>query len=316
MAGHPIQLALPTVYKFPKEISMASSFYDQIASNKRNSYLLILVVFALVAATVYAFIYLFFGAGDTGFVLGIILAAIYITATYFYADKIVLSMAGAREAKKGEFPYLLNVVEGLSIAAGIPTPKIYVVDDAGLNAFATGTDPQHASVAFTTGLLKAMNRQELEGVAAHEMSHIKNMDSRMSTLVVVMIGLIAILSDIGLRSMFWGRRSYGGGDRDRGGGILALVGIVIVILAPIVAQLVRLALSRQREYLADASGAELTRYPAGLANALEEIKRKGSVVQHATETTAPLYFAVPVSMGSLFSTHPPIDERIKRLRAM
>ena len=293
-----------------------SSFYDQIAANKRNSYILMFVVFALVAAAIYAFTYLFFDAGDFGFMLGLALAAIYIMVTYFYADKIVLSMSGAREAQKGEFPYLVNVVEGLSIAAGIPTPKIYVVDDAGLNAFATGTDPQHSSIAFTTGLLKAMNRQELEGVAAHEISHIKNMDSRMSTLAVVMIGLIAIISEIGLRSMFWGRVNYGRGGRDRGGGIIALIGILIVVLAPIVAQLVRLALSRQREYLADASGAQLTRYPEGLASALEEIKNKGSVVQHATETTAPLYFAIPVSMGGLFSTHPPIEERIKRLRAM
>lgn len=291
-----------------------SSFYDQIDANKRNSYLLMLVVFALVFAAVYAFSYLFLDAGPVGFGIGAVLSAAYIFLAYSYADKVVLSLSGAREAQKNEFPYLVNVVEGLSIAAGIPMPKIYVIDDPGLNAFATGTSPQKASVAFTTGLLSAMNRSELEGVAAHEISHIKNLDSRMSTLVVVMVGLIAILSDMGLRSMFWGRRS--GGGRDRGGGLLMLLGLVIIILAPIVAQLVRLALSRQREYLADASGAQLTRYPPGLASALEKIKDKGSVVARATETTAPLYFAVPVSMGSLFSTHPPIEERIKKLKGM
>ena len=295
-----------------------SSFYDQIAANKRNSYFLIFIVFALVFGVVYAFSYVFIGAGDFGFYVGIALAAIYIGVTYYFSDRIVLSMAGAREAQKGEFPYLVNVVEGLSLAAGIPTPKIYVVDDAGLNAFATGTSPQKASVAFTTGLLKAMNRTELEGVAAHEISHIKNLDSRMSTLVIVMVGLIAILSNVGLRSMFWGRRGgFSGGDRDRGGGaIIMIIGIVLVILAPIVAQLVRLALSRQREYLADASGVQLTRYPPGLASALEKIKSMGSVVQHASETTASLYFANPLSMGALLSTHPPIDERIKRIREM
>jgi heat shock protein HtpX len=264
---------------------------------------------------VYAFSFILLEAGDAGFLIGTILSAAYIWLAYSYADRAVLSLAGAREAHKGEFPYLVNVVEGLSIAAGIPTPKIYVIDDPGLNAFAAGTSPQKASVAFTTGLLRAMNRSELEGVAAHEISHIKNYDSRLSTLVVVMVGLIAILSDMGVRSMFWGRRS-GGGGRDRGGGLLILLGLLIVILAPIVAQLVRLALSRQREYLADASGAQLTRYPPGLAAALEKIKEKGSVVARATETTAPLYFAQPLSLGSLFSTHPPIEERIKKLKAM
>ncbi|MCX6772700.1 MAG: zinc metalloprotease HtpX [Candidatus Micrarchaeota archaeon] len=298
-----------------------NSFYDQIAANKRNSYFLIFVVFALVFAVVYAFSFIFIDAGDFGFIVGAALAAIYITITYFFADSIVLSMSGAREAQKHEFPYLVNVVEGLSLAAGIPTPKIYVIDDAGLNAFATGTTPQKASVAFTTGLLKAMNRQELEGVAAHEISHIKNLDCRMGTLVVVMVGLIAILSDIGVRSMFWGRRGgFGGGGSDRGRGngeaIFMIIGILIVILAPIVAQLVRLALSRQREYLADASGVQLTRYPPGLASALEKIKSSGSVVQRASETTASLYFANPLSMGSLLSTHPPIDDRIKRIKEM
>lgn len=290
-----------------------NSFYDQIDANKRNSYFLMAGVFALAFASVYAFSYVFIGPDDIFFILSAVLSGAYIWLSYSYADRVMLSLSGARAAHKGEFPYLVNVVEGLSIAAGIPTPKIYVIDDPGLNAFATGTSPQKASVAFTTGLLKAMNRAELEGVAAHEISHIKNLDCRMGTLVVVMVGLIAILSDMGLRSMFWGRR---GGDRDRGGGVIMLVGLVIVILAPIVAQIVRLALSRQREYLADASGAELTRFPSGLAAALEKIKGGSSVVQKATETTAPLYFAVPVSMGSLFSTHPPIEERIKKLKAM
>lgn len=292
-----------------------ASFYDQIEANKRNSYLLVFVVFALAFAALYGFSLMLFGGDELGFSISVVLSIVYIAVTYFFSDRIVLSLSGAREAQKGEFPYLLNVVEGLSIAAGIPVPKIYVMDDPALNAFATGTSPGKASVVFTTGLLSTMNRAELEGVAAHEISHIKNYDVRLGTLVVVMIGLIALLADFGLRSMFWGRRT-GGGDRDRGGGIAVLIGLVIIIIAPIVAQLVRLALSRQREYLADASGAQLTRYPEGLASALEKIKKFGSVVQKASETTAPLYFANPITVGQLFSTHPPIDDRIKKLREM
>lgn len=290
------------------------SFFDQIESNKRNSYILMFAVLALSFATVYAFSYVFLDGGIFGLAISAILAASYIAVTYHFSDRIVLSISGAREAAKGEYPYLVNVVEGLSIAAGIPKPKIYVIEDMALNAFATGTSPEKASVAFTTGLLGAMNRAELEGVAAHEISHIRNYDSRMATIAVVMIGLIAILSDIGIRQMFWGRR--GGSSRDRGGGLFILLGLAIMVLAPIVAQLVRLALSRQREYLADASGAQLTRYPAGLASALEKIKGASSQVQRATDATASLYFANPLSVGQLFSTHPPIDKRIGILRSM
>jgi heat shock protein HtpX len=242
----------------------------------------------------------------------VILSAAYIAITYFAADSMILSVSGAREARKDEYPYLVNVVEGLSIAAGIPMPKIYVIDDPAPNAFAVGTSPQKASVAFTTGLLGMMNRSELEGVAAHELSHIRNLDSRMATIAVAMVGLVAILSDMGLRSLFWGGRGRRGG----GGGGLALIGLLIIILSPILAQLVRLALSRQREYLADASGAQLTRYPDGLASALEKMKNAGTVVQRASDATATLYIANPLSMSGIFSTHPPIDERIRRLRGM
>lgn len=290
----------------------ATSFYDQISANKRNSYFLMVFAGALAFAVLYAFSYIFLDAGPIGLGISTLLAAAYIVIAYKYSDSIVLSISGARAASKGEFPYLVNVVEGLSIAAGIPVPKIYVIDDPALNAFATGTSPEKASVAFTTGLLNSMNRAELEGVAAHEISHIKNYDSRMATLAVVMVGLVAILSDIGLRSMFHGRR----GGSNKGGGIMIVVGLLILILAPIAAQLVRLALSRQREYLADATGAQLTRYPDGLAGALEKIKKMGSAIQRSADSTAPLYFANPLSGLSLFSTHPPVDERIKRLRAM
>ncbi len=289
-----------------------ASFYDRIEENRRNSYILIALVFGVCLAAVWGFSLLFFGDSELGFILGALFSGGYVAVTYFAADGMILSVSGAREAKKEEFPYLVNVVEGLSIAAGVPMPKIYVIDDPAPNAFAVGISPEKASVAFTTGLLDMMNRAELEGVAAHELSHIKNLDSRMATIAVAMVGLIVILSDMGLRSMFWGR----GNDRRGGGGALALVGLLIIIASPIVAQLVRLALSRQREYLADASGAQLTRYPEGLASALEKMKKSGTMVQHATDATASLYFANPLSMGGMFSTHPPLDERIKRLKEM
>ena len=285
-----------------------------MGENRRNSYVLIALVFLVCLAAVWGFSLVFFGDSELGFILGMLFSGGYIAFTYFAADRMILSVSGAREAKKDEFPYLVNVVEGLSIAAGLPAPKIYVIDDTAPNAFAVGTSPEKASVAFTTGLLSMMDRAELEGVAAHELSHIKNFDSRMATIAVAMVGLIAILSDLGLRSMFWG-----GGRNDRGrggGGGLAIIGMVIIVLSPIMAQLVRLALSRQREYLADASGAELTRYPEGLASALEKMKKSGTMVQHATDATASLYFANPLSMGGMFSTHPPLDERIKRLKEM
>ena len=298
-----------------RRVIWMANFYDRMAENRRNSYVLIALVFGVCLAAVWGFSLIFFGDSELGFVLGALFSGGYIVITYFAADKMILSVSGAREAKKEEFPYLVNVVEGLSIAAGVPMPKVYVIDDPSPNAFAVGTSPDKASVAFTTGLITMMNRAELEGVAAHELSHIKNFDSRMATIAVAMVGLIAILSDLGLRSMFWGGR---GGNRGRGGGsgALALIGLIIIVLAPIMAQLVRLALSRQREYLADASGAQLTRYPEGLASALEKMKKAGTTVQKATDATASLYFANPLSMGGIFSTHPPLDERIKRLKEM
>lgn len=289
-----------------------ASFYDRMEENRRNSYLLIALVFGVCLAAVWGFSLIFFGDGGLGFVLGALFSGGYVAVTYFAADRMILSVSGAREAQKGEYPYLVNVVEGLSIAAGVPMPKIYVIDDPAPNAFAVGTSPGKASVAFTTGLLNMMDRAELEGVAAHELSHIKNLDSRMATIAVAMVGLVAILSDLGLRSMFWGR----GNNRRGGSGALALVGLLIIIAAPVIAQLVRLALSRQREYLADATGAQLTRYPEGLASALGKMKKSGTVVKKATDATASLYFASPLSMGGLFATHPPLQERIKRLEEM
>lgn len=252
------------------------------------------------------------------FYFAIIFSLFMNVLSYWFSDKIVLSIAKARPASRQEFFDLYTVTENLSIAAGLPLPKIYVIDDPALNAFATGRDKEHAVVAVTTGLLERLDRSELEGVIAHELSHIGNRDILLMSAVVVLVGLVSILSDMFLRgSMF---RS---GDRDnnRAGGVLAIVGIVLVILSPIIATLIKLAISRRREYLADASGALLTRYPEGLARALEKISAESRPMKNASTATAHLFIANPfgskgASISNLFQTHPPVAERIKILRGM
>jgi heat shock protein HtpX len=237
--------------------------------------------------------------------------------SYWYSDKIALTMAGAHPATREHYFDFYNLVENLAITAGLPMPKIYVIDDPSPNAFATGRDKNHAVVAVTTGLLSIMNKTELEGVIAHEMSHIGNKDMLLSTVAVVLVGFIAIISDMMIRmSIFGGRRD----DRE-GNGIFMIVGIILAILAPIVATLIQLAISRKREYLADASGSLLTRYPEGLASALEKISKYGKPMKKQSTAIAHLYIANPTGSGQfakkmsgLFSTHPPVEERIKRLR--
>jgi heat shock protein HtpX len=286
----------------------------QIESNRRNSYLLLIGMTILTAVALYAFS-LILELGDSGFLIAGVLAIIYALFSYFLADKAVLALSGAKEVQKSEYPYLYNTIEGLSLAAGLPTPKMYVIDDPAPNAFATGMDPKKSSIAVTSGLLKTMNRAELEGVLAHEMSHIGNYDMRYATIAVIMLGLISILADFAMRYLFWGR---GGRREGKGSGALMLIGLVLIILAPIFAQLVRFAISRKREYLADATGAKLTKNPEGLASALEKISKSTQRVASASEATAPLYFANPMGgkiMG-LFSTHPQVEERIKNLRSM
>jgi heat shock protein HtpX len=289
--------------------------YDQVTANKRSSYLLFIVFFAIAFVLSYI-ISAYFGGGYIGTAAMMIFSIIWALFSYYLGDRAVLALNGARAVTKQEYPYLYNPVEGLSIAAGLPMPKIYVINDRSPNAFATGRDPKHSSVAVTTGLLEAMNRMELEGVLAHELSHIKNYDIRYMTLVMVMIGLIGILSNMLLR-MFW----HGGGNREdrRGGAIIIALGILFAILAPLAAQLVRLAISRKREYMADASGALLTRYPQGLADALKKISASTIPMTAANPDSAPLYIANPFRKGyfdNLFSTHPPIEDRIKKLESM
>jgi len=293
--------------------------YEQINENKRNTILLVLFFSVFVALLSWVLGEVWFqGGGTLGIVLGIFFLIIFILINYFLGDKIVLGISGAKEVKKQEYPYLFNLIDGLSIAAGIPKPKAYVIQDTALNAFATGRDPEHSSIVVTTGILQKLNREELEGVIAHEMSHIKNYDIRLMMMVVVLVGLSALLSDILLRSVLWGRHDKKGGQMQI---IMLIGGVVLAILTPIVAMIIKMAISRQREYLADASAGMLTRNPRGLANALKKIGGDKEVLEAANKATSHLYIDNPLKnrkgmMDGLFSTHPPILERIKRLEAL
>lgn len=246
--------------------------------------------------------------------------------SYYWGDKMVLAMSGARPAdRKRDFDFF-TVAENLALASGIPKPKLYVIDDTAMNAFATGRDPAHAVVCATTGILSRLERRELEGVIAHELSHVKNYDTRLMAVVAVLVGTVAFLADMFMRSLWWGGSAGGRSDRDedRGTGqLLMVVGIVLAFVSPVIAILIQLALSRKRELLADASGANVTRYPEGLARALEKLSKDKEVLEAATNATAHLYITNPFKgknfgawFSSLFDTHPPIEERIKLLRSM
>lgn len=299
--------------------------YTQIDTNKRNTVFLMTIFFIFVGGLGYFLSYYF--ENQLIFVIAIIVAIVQALTSYYFSDSITLSISGAKEIpRQGEFLELHRIVENLSITAGIPKPKIYLIDDTAPNAFATGRDPKHASMAFTTGLLTKLTKSELEGVVAHEMGHIGNYDIRLMTIIVVLVGIVTLLSDMFMRWMW-----FGGGKRSNdseGGnqiqGILMIVSIVLIILSPIIATLMQLALSRKREYLADATGALLTRYPEGLALALEKISADPEPLEVANKATAHLYIANPLKnaeggrsmFAGLFNTHPPIEERIKKLRAM
>lgn len=290
--------------------------FDQIESNVHKSWLLLGMFILLIVALGYVLgrIYAF---GYVGMGLAAVLALASAWASYYYSDAIVLSISQAHEVSHDENPFLHNTVEGLAIAAGIPKPRVYVIEDPAPNAFATGRDPQHAALAVTRGLLDKMNRQELEGVLAHEMSHIENLDVRFSTLVVVLLGTIALASDFFWQGMRYGNRR----DRDSSSGLFVILGIILAIFAPIIAQLIQLAISRRREYLADVNGARLTRNPEGLASALEKLEADQEALNVANKATAHLYIVNPLhdwggKVNSLFDTHPPIEDRIRRLRAL
>ncbi|HYD04045.1 MAG TPA: M48 family metallopeptidase [Alphaproteobacteria bacterium] len=294
--------------------------FDETAANKFKSYLLMFCFSLVVIALGYVFGYIY-GDGSPAIITTFMTIAFIISIcmalySYYNGDKAALSVSKAYLANRKDHAHYINSVEGLAIAAQIPTPKIYVLPDQSINAFATGRDPEHASIAMTEGALKKLNRVELEGVIAHEMGHIKNYDMRLMTITVVLVGLIALLSDFFFRSMLFG----GGSDNDREiNPVFLVLAIVLAILAPIIAQLIQLAISRKREYAADATGAILSRHPEGLANALKKIGKEHLESKTATKATAHLYFSNPLKGGfwnNMFSTHPPLAERIRRLEAM
>jgi heat shock protein HtpX len=297
--------------------------YELIARNRRMSWLLLAVSFAFLALVAVA-VSFYLRTGLFGVVFGIVVAVAMTFTAYWTSDKVALAATRAQPASIEQFPQLHNLVEGLSIAAGIPKPRVYVVDDPAPNAFATGRNPEHAAIAVTTGLMALMNRTELEGVIAHELSHVRNYDIRVSTIAVATAGAIAIITDL-----FWRMMWFGGGrrrDSDSGGNPIALIGLLLVIvLAPVAAALLKAAVSRRREALADASAVELTRYPTGLRQALEKLAANSSVVRHTSHATAHLWIESPLERGrgneaskinSLFDTHPPLAERIDTLREL
>ena len=297
--------------------------YKQIASNKRKTWVLLIVFFLLLAIVGYAVGYLFMNSGFGGVTIAMILGFIYALSMIFQSTEIVMSMNGAREVDRDEEPVLYHVVEDMAMVAQIPMPRVYVIDDPGLNAFATGSNPQNAAVAATSGLLEIMNREELEAVIGHEVSHIRNLDIRISTIAVALASAITLLSSMAGRMMWWGgaSRSRRNSDRDSGGleVILLVISLLAIVLAPLAATLVQLAISRQREFLADASSVELTRNPQGMINALLKLENSQPMTHHVDDASSALYINDPQKPGflkKLFYTHPPISERIERLKHM
>ena len=289
--------------------------YSEIAANKRKTVLIMLIFIAFITLIVWLFSE--YAGGSTGVFYGALIgSSIYVLITYFAGARMALAINGAKQIKKSDNPRLWRIVENLSITQGLPMPKVYIMNDPAANAFATGRNPKTASVCATTGILEILNDTELEGVIAHELGHIKNYDIRVSMIAFALTMLISLLADIMIR-IAW----FSGSDDDNGGSnpLFLVFGIVAAILAPLVATMIQLAISRQREYLADATGALTTRYPEGLASALEKISDHGSTVRRQNASTAHLFFANPLkakSLASLFSTHPPTEDRIARLRKM
>jgi heat shock protein HtpX len=284
--------------------------YGAIAANKRNTVIIMAVFIGLIGAVGWAIGYV--NGSQSIAVWVIAVAAIYALIQYFVASKLALAMNGAHEIEKRDNPRLYRIVENLTIATGMPMPRVYLIDDPAPNAFATGRDPRHAVVAATTGILDVMNDRELEAVMAHEISHVRNYDIRVSMIAFGLVSAIGILSDIALRMFFFSDR-----DNQNSNPIVMVIGIILIILAPIIAMLVQFAISRQREYLADASGVMATRDSDGLASALEKLKAHGRPMQRQNTASAHLFFSNPLRSGfvnKLFSTHPPLDDRIKRLR--
>jgi heat shock protein HtpX len=291
-----------------------ATLYTHQDANVRKTWFLMAVFLVVITGIGYFISYYY---QNPGILYGAIIFSIIMNvSSYWYADKIALSLSRAKPADQQQFPELFNIVENLAITAGLPAPRLYIIDDPAPNAFATGRNKEHAAVAVTTGLLAILNKTELEGVLAHELAHIGNKDILLQTVVVVLVGFVSILADIFLRT------SFGGRDRreEKGGGVLVIVGVIFIILSPVIAKLIQLAISRKREFLADASGALLTRYPEGLASALEKIGGHGVPLRNAHNATAHLFISNPFGgksirgLARLFMTHPPMEDRIQALR--
>jgi heat shock protein HtpX len=300
--------------------------FDEIRSNKRRSVLLI-VVFVLVTVAIGVVVGTLIGGGPLPTIIAFVIAALTAGVSYWKSDRIALRVSRAVPADPVTYQRLHNLVEGLCIASGLPKPAVYVIEDPAPNAFATGRNPQHAAIAVTTGLLATMNRVELEGVVAHELSHIRNYDILVSTIAVVLVGTVAIVTDLSLRMMWWnGGRVSRDGDRQNGSNPLALLGIVLLVVAPIVAKAMQAALSRRRETLADTSACQMTRYPPGLISALEKLKADTTTTHSASMATAHLWIEQPLSgvrdegrlgwFHRMFDTHPPLDVRIALLKEL
>ncbi len=290
--------------------------YTHKESNVRKTWVLFSAFFGLILAFGWFFSYMYQDQGIL--IIAVLFSVVTSFVSYWYSDKIALSMSGAVQIAHDDNEYLYNMIENLAITAGLPMPRVYIAPEMQINAFATGRNEKNSAVAVTRGALEKLSKTELEGVLAHELSHIGNKDILISTVAVVLAGVIVMASDFFTRSIFFGGRRR---DNNNGGGYMALIGLVIAILAPIGATLMRLAISRKRELLADASGALLTRYPEGLASALEKISRDSQPMEHATNATAHLWISNPFKnkigfMGRLFMTHPPVEERIAALRGL
>jgi heat shock protein HtpX len=295
---------------------------SQVSANKTKTYFLMagFVTFIVLLGYILGNA---LGYGNSWLLIAVIFSIISSFISYYWGDQIVLAMSGAHPADRRRDFDFFTVSENLAIAAGLPKPRLYVIEDTAMNAFATGRDPDHAIICATTGLLNRLERSEIEGVIAHELSHIKNYDTRLMAVVAVLVGTVAFLADWFMRSLWWGGRRNRDNESGSLGSIFLVVGIVLAIISPIIATIIQLAISRKREYLADATGAYLTRYPEGLARALEKLKNDREVLEAATNATAHLYITNPFKgkdfgawFSGLFDTHPPIDERIKILRSI
>lgn len=295
------------------------NFFTEIENNKSKTFLIIFLFTLFIVGLSYLASF-YYGRGSFGSLLGmgLIFSGISSFASYYYSDKMILAMSGATEIQRRDNPEIYNLVENLCLGVGLPTPKVYIIEDTAMNAFATGRDPQHGVVCLTTGIISRLTKQELEGVIAHELAHIGNYDIRLASIVSVLVGTIVFISDWLTHGMFYGGSSSENKELPPWMGILF---ILILIASPIIATVIQLAISRNREYLADATAASMTRYPAGLASALEKISGDTEVLEAANGATAHLYISNPLKnsgkfIANLFSTHPPIDERIRRLKEM